>query len=201
MTDLDAIRLFGLASNFWQLTLNVSNELISSGNPDSMQYRGWGWPSKEEHKEYEELVKWSDLNIVEPILFNFYHGIELSLKALIRAKNTEIDNIHKLSKLLQKVTDLYIDSDFIDFYEKYVNLIGIHEILRNFCNESGITMDLYYQSLKYPVSTKGVEFNHTVLRYQGEDGVALFQEIYEDLSKVRKVVKQKIISECEEVLS
>ena len=97
MDKFEAVRLYGLAINFWQLTLNVAYESINRDNPSSMLYEGWGWPTDE---EYEEHMKWSDLNIVEPMLFNFYHGIELSLKSLILAKGNEIKKEHKLSILL-----------------------------------------------------------------------------------------------------
>jgi hypothetical protein len=93
LDKFEAIRLYGLASNFWQLPLNVATKLIESGNPGATTYDGWGCPGDE---EYEEHIKWPDLNIIEPTLFNFYHGIELSLKSLIRAKDAELKNDHKL---------------------------------------------------------------------------------------------------------
>jgi hypothetical protein len=47
LDKFEAIKLYGLASNFWQLTLNVAAELIERGNPGSMTYDGWGCPSDE----------------------------------------------------------------------------------------------------------------------------------------------------------
>jgi len=55
-----------------------------------MSYEGWHWPSDE---EFEEHTKWADSNIAEPVLFNFYHGLELSLKSLILVKGNEIEKI------------------------------------------------------------------------------------------------------------
>lgn len=198
MDKFEAVRFFGLASNFWQLTLNVAGELVERGNPSSMFYEGWDWPTDE---EYEEHTKWSDLNIIEPTLFNFYHGIELSLKSLILVKNEELKNDHKLSTLLTKVKQLYGDAEFIGFYEKYIFQKRLPEILNNFCLENGMTMDLYFQSLKYPTSTKGHKFNHSSLRSLGEDGKVLFQEIAVDLRSTRKEVQNYIASECKDVLS
>ncbi|MCU7845812.1 MAG: HEPN domain-containing protein [Candidatus Thiodiazotropha sp. (ex Monitilora ramsayi)] len=198
MDKFEAVRFYGLASNFWQLTLNVAEELIERGNPSSMSYEGWGWPSDE---EYEEHTKWSDLNIIEPTLFNFYHGIELSLKSLILAKEEELKNDHKLSNLLTIVKELYGAVGFVEFYEKYIYQKKLPEVINNFCRETGMTMDLYFQSLKYPTSTKGHEFNHSSLRALDDIGVTLFQEISEDLRSARKEVQKYIASECSDVLA
>mgnify|MGYP000185682060 CR=1 FL=1 len=198
MDKFEAFRLFGLASNFWQLTLNVACELIERGNPSSMSYSGWGWPGDD---EFEEHTKWSDLNIVEPTLFNFYHGIELSLKSLIRAKDVELKKDHKLSKLLKEVEGLYGRTEFIEFYEKYIYTNNLPYILKNFCSESGMTMDLFFQSLKYPISTNGIEFHHSSLRAHDEEGVILFQEISSDLKGTRKEIEKYLTNECRDVLA
>jgi hypothetical protein len=198
LEKFEAIRFFGLASNFWQLTLNVAVELIDRGNPSSMSYEGWDWPSGE---EYEEHTKWSDVNIIEPTLFNFYHGIELSLKSLILAKGCGLKSNHKLTSLLVEVKALYSSVGFISFYEKYIEQRNVPSIINDFCNESGMTMDLYYQSLKYPSSTKGVEFKHTSLKALGDDGVSLFQEISKDLRSARKDIEAQIAKECRDEIA
>jgi hypothetical protein len=198
LDKFDAVRLYGLSINFWQLTLNAAAELINSGNPSSMRYEGWGMPSGE---EYEEHMKWSDINIVEPTLFNFYHGIELSLKSLIYAKEIEINNNHKLSNLFDTYKSLYDNQILNSFYEKYIHQDKLPCILKDFCQESDMTMDLYFQSLKYSTSTKGQIFNHSSLRAHGENGVKLFQEIQESLKSVRKEIKQLVLTECKDVIA
>lgn len=198
MENIDVLRLYGLAHNFWQLTLNVANEVIIRENPSSMSYQGWGTPTDDEYDEYDEHVKWSDINIIEPTLFNFYHGIELSLKALISAKGINIKKDHKLSSLLKKVKTLYNDNKaVIEFYEKYILLDKNPYIIQEFCQKSNMTMDLYFQSLKYPTSTQGVEFNHSYLRYNDEAGIELFIEISTDLKKARKNTELLLCSELQ----
>ncbi len=188
----EALRFMGLAENFWQLTLNVAEELIKRGNPGSMEFQGWQVPSKEDFKEH---TKWSDTNIVEPTLFIFYHGIELSLKALILAKKEKFENVHGLSGLLEKVKCLYGDLKFAEFYEKYISSEKMPKVIEAFCSRSGITIDLYYQSLKYPTSTKYVEFNHSMLRGKESEGISLFGGIYEDLVVAKKDIKECVIHE------
>lgn len=193
MEKFEAIRFFSLASNFWWLTLSVAGELIKRGNPSSMSYEGWGWPSDE---EYEEHTRWSDINIIEPTLFNFYHGIELSLKALILAKGGELQKNHKLSSLLAEVKELYGSVAFVGFYEKYIEKRNLPRILNDFCNKSDLKdMDSYFQSLKYPTCTKGVGFNHSSLRGHEEDGVSLFEEISNDLKSAKMEIEKHISNE------
>ncbi len=193
MEKFEAIRLALMACDFWQLTANAAEELAQQGNHCSLSYIGWGWPSKE---EWENHTKWSDINIGQPVLFNFYHGIELSLKALIVAKGQKIKNNHQLSKLVNQVGALYKDEELTSFYSKYVVLDKLPKILYDFCRESDMTMDLYFQSLKYPTSTKGVEFNHSVLRYNEDSGIELFSEIRADVVFIRDKLKHVVSMEC-----
>jgi hypothetical protein len=197
LDKFQAIRFYGLCLNFWQLTLNASSELIKAGNSSSMSYKGWHWPSDE---EFEEHTKWSDANIAEPVLFNFYHGIELSLKSLILAKGNEIGKSHKLSELLKVVSKLYESEELLCFYRKYINLEKSPLVIQEFCKASGITMDFYFQSLKYPASTKGKDFELSFLRAREHHGIALFQELCSDIKSIRKLLNKIISTECSDVV-
>ena len=161
-----------------------------------MSYQGWHWPSDE---EYEEHTKWSDSYIVEPVLFNFYHGIELSLKFLILANGNEIRENHKLTKLLQTVNKHYQSEELINFYNKYIHLNKSPLIIQEFCKASNITMDFYYQSLKYPVSTTGENFELSFLRGREHHGIAFFQELYNDTKAVRKLLNKIVSTECKNI--
>jgi hypothetical protein len=198
LDKFEAVRLYFLASNFWQLTLNVASELIKRGNPDSLMKSGWAAPSQE---DMEEELRWSDLRIAEPTLFIFYHGIELSLKALLVAKGEPVPKVHKLSGLLDLVNSLYNSKELSDFYGTYILTDRLPSILKEFCSKSGVTMDLYYQSLKYPTGTKAESFNHLALKGHEFEGVKLFSQISEDLGRSRKVIEKFIESECRDALS
>lgn len=158
-----------------------------------MLYEGWHWPSNE---EFEEHTKWSDSNIVEPVLFNFYHGIELSLKSLILAKGYGVEKKHNLSDLLKTARELYQSEELLSFYSKYICLEKSPLVIQEFCIASDITMDIYFQSLKYPVSTNGKNFELSSLRAREKDGIAFFQELFEDISSFRKLLNRIIIEEC-----
>ena len=42
---------------------------------------------EESHESYYQKTKWNDFNIGVPILFNFYHGLELCMKGLLQEIN------------------------------------------------------------------------------------------------------------------
>lgn len=179
MDKYESVGLAILARKFWQLVANSSGELVNSNN--TLVY------ICEEKKpisteKYRDHTKWSDISIVEPLLFNFYHGIELSLKALLTVKGIQIQK-HDLSALFNRVNQEYNDCRVTDFYTKYISKEDLHPILLRFCSKSNISMDFFYQSLKYPSSTKGKSFKHGELQYNGKEGVELFKSIKYDVEK------------------
>lgn len=192
MSQFEAVKTYELAMNFWHLTFNASQEVIKSGNPSCMLYDGWGSPTDEELDDY---MKWSDVYLIEPILFNFYHGIELSLKSLLIAKGINTKNSHKLSALLDDVIKSYSNVSVISFYRKYIVHDDNPQILKDFCKYSNVTMDLYFQSLKYPTSTKGAEFDHSILSSHGETGITLFEEISKDIKNTKRLIRELILGE------
>ncbi len=48
---------------------------------------------------YEKETRWADHNIALPLLFNFYHGLEVILKGFLVAKGMNINHTHKLTEL------------------------------------------------------------------------------------------------------
>ena len=74
-----AISFLTLSFQFFSLVQNSLKETISQGN-------AWILTSDSEldFEEYAEETKWSDHQIIIPLLFNFYHGLELFLKGLLK---------------------------------------------------------------------------------------------------------------------
>lgn len=194
MENLEPIRMAGLCFNFWHLVSNSVDEMIKSGNQNSLMYEGFHNPTE---SEFENHIKWSDSRVAEPVLFNFYHGIELSLKALIAAKGQDSPANHKLSKLAQSVAELYNDTKLNDFYSRYIETPRLHAVLREFCQHSKSDMDLFCQSFKYPSSRQGVTFNHPALHSQLEQGLELFAGIKNDIELIKPSIERYIAVECQ----
>lgn len=165
---------------YLHLVESVSQKIIESGNPLIVIK-----DKRVTVDEYLEGVRWSDHNLIIPVLFNFYHGIELLLKSFIILGGENITNKHKLSELVLLFDKMFPRSSFGKFASKYVAMKSLPKLLKEFCETSGITVDDYYQSLKYPESTKGAKFNHVPLKYKSAKGVVFFEELVGDIRKAR----------------
>lgn len=137
-------------------------------------------------EKYDEKTTWSDHNLIIPLLFNFYHGLEVVLKGFLTAKGVSFRNSHKLSELLQDFNNHIPSNSLSVIFDKYINQQNLPSILKKYCAKSGISIDDYYQSLKYPESTRGNVFQHYPLKYKGEDGVQFFNDLINDIEIVRK---------------
>jgi len=191
----EAIKFASLTQSYWHLSSCVIEEIIKHNNPSSLFTDRIA-----SDEEYDLHTKWSDMNIATPLLFNIYHGIELSLKALLMAKNINVNKNHDLATLAANVKTAYNEIDFEYFYNHYITTEALPIILANFCKASNINMSMYYQSLKYPTSTKGSEFKHTPLHYNEEAGCQFFQELKDDINVFFKKIERVIMNECKDVL-
>ncbi len=110
----------------------MSDQLIDQGN----QYIIIG-DTPISPKDYEEQTKWSDHNISLPLIYNFYHGLELLLKGFVLLKNTNQNPRlnHKIEQLLD---------DFKAYFSNEVELIALLEkyISRNPQIEGGRSSDI-----------------------------------------------------------
>jgi len=125
---------------------------------------------------FEEITGWSDHKIAIPILFNYFHGVELTLKAFL-AHAAATATSHKLSRLLAEFKRLYGDSELATLLDRSVNGIDVEAPLGAFLKRNQATIDSWYQTLKYPETTKGVVVAHTALQYKGSDGVPFWQDM------------------------
>ena len=136
--------------------------------------------------QYMEKTKWSDHNMVIPLLFNFYHGLETILKGFLCAKRKQSKPSHKLSQLLTSFKAECQHSVLIPYFEKYIEKDKLPNILSEFCKKSNISIDDYYQALKYSEGTSGNQFQHYPLKHQGQKGIQFFIELQDDIEKIRR---------------
>ncbi|MEX2411678.1 MAG: hypothetical protein WD607_09995 [Candidatus Paceibacterota bacterium] len=174
--------------NFWEIGIQylhitelVSNETYLQGNQNHFLSEA---PITE--KELSEETKWSDFNLVIPLLFNFYHGIEVLLKGFINLKEGSKTGGHNLSYLLTKFKKCYPNSSLIPLFEKYITIKKLPDLLAEFCEISSITIDDFYQALKYPESNQGEKYYHYSLEYKGNKGINFFIELRNDINQIRK---------------
>lgn len=135
--------------------------------------------------QYMEKTKWSDHNLVIPLLFNFYHGLETILKGYLCVQG-KAETTHKLSQLLNNFKAEFKQSNLIPYFEKYIVKEQLPDILYEFCTISNTNIDDYYQSLKYSEGKNGNQFQHFPLKYQDSKGTEFFTQLQNDIKKIRK---------------
>lgn len=176
-----ALGFWTVGIQYLHLVQAVSNETHDQGNRHIVVT-----DDINNHNEYSEQTKWSDFNLVIPLLFNFYHGLEVILKGFRHANGVAGSHSHSLSNLLTDFKANNPGNDLIPLFEKYILQPNLPTILSEFCTESGITIDDYYQALKYPQSTRGDQYHHHPLKYRESEGAAFFSELRDDIQKLRE---------------
>jgi len=150
MTDEKLDRSFcflSLSENYLLLVRNVLKETIKQGNI---------WvvlgDKKNTEKIYINKTKWSDFNIIIPILFNFYHGLELLMKGLLSLiDNYELKNSHDIKEILEDFRYNYIKNmEIINILNKYIDSNSMPKIFSECLKENNISINKFYIFLKYP---------------------------------------------------
>ncbi len=178
-----SLAFWTMAFYYLSLVQAASTETIKQGN----QWIVWSDELLDE-EEYENLSKWSDFNIIVPLLFNFYHGLELLLKGFVvlNAKASPKLN-HDIETLLTEFTQKYPDQHcLIDISKKYIGKDVSAELLKQFFAENNCSTNKFYEVLRYPADLKLIrKFIHTCLKYQGKASIPFFEELQSDIDCIR----------------
>lgn len=183
MKALDYLRIgiqyLHLVDNVIQETINQNNTWVMTSSEDI------SWD------EYDEKTKWSDFRIIVPVMFDLYHGIELTLKGLETLDNFKKSKNHKLSKLVRSVEHSYPNTNVINFFLKYTKIKNIPDPLKTFFSKSCISINDYYQAFKYPENLEGSKkYLHIELKYKDNEGV----EFYSNLSKDIQLFLKELVT-------
>lgn len=140
--------------------------------------------------EYEEQTKWSDFNVIIPVYYDFYHGLELIMKGLLLLFNEQFKFNHDLELLYEKVLALNtINVDIKNILRNYITKEFFIWNLRDFVNDNKITISQMYQAFRYPLDpklNKNIEYYH--LHFREEDAIPFYRNLISDSKKLRKLV-------------
>jgi hypothetical protein len=132
---------------------------------------------QESHENYYQKTKWNDFNIGVPILFNFYHGLELCMKGLLQEVGIKPTNkTHKLNgyfKLIKENKSLFIP----EIITSIGKVLDENNPFSEFFKSNNSNVDNYYQLLRYPESIKGDDFLHGEIRGKEKIGLKNFESI------------------------
>lgn len=134
----EALGYWKIGIQYLHLVEVVIGESIKQGNPFAITSDA---PISLE--QYAQETKWSDHSLVIPLLFDFYHGLEVLLKGFLVAKGQSTKKNHKLSELLADFDSEFPGRNFGAIARKYIAQDQLPELLKAFCNESKITIDEY----------------------------------------------------------
>jgi len=179
------------ALSFWQVSFqyldlseNVAKLISESGNKWVFIQEGWDANRLEE--EHREATKWSDYNQGIPVIFNFYHGLEVLLKGFLVAAERNFHG-HGLTHLHGQVSDVHPNAEFLQLMKRYLFKKELPAILGRFLEESGVSIDRWYQALRYPESG-GVQaeiYAHEHLQFQTDTGAKFFGGLAKNIHEIR----------------
>jgi hypothetical protein len=181
------------SDNFFDLVQAVLGENIKQGNKTTSIQPATNNKNKRE-KEYRHQTKWSDNRILIPVLFSFFHGIELFLKGIKYLNNDpEKKPDHKLSNLTTNFKKDHPEKTvIIKILEYYIYPENNCEILSDFYKTNKIAdSSKFYEVFKYPSNNKfDKDFNYKDLKRNGEKGIKLFEKIINDIETLRNEKKK-----------
>lgn len=142
-------------------------------------------------EEYETKTKWNDANMAIPLLFNFYHGLELMLKGFVlfsEKSGSQLD--HKITELYKKFLAGYTDQqELIFLLRRYIDKSALPELLLDFVSQNRLSVDQFYESLRYPYNKKLTsEYQHLILKYRGPKGLQFYSDLRKDIRSMMKLI-------------
>jgi hypothetical protein len=165
-----------LAYNYWQLVRNSIEEMELQSNSTHIvskydETKGNDWST------FEEKTKWNDNNIGIPLLFNFYHGIELFMKGLLELKEIDFDTNHNLHQLYQLIKDneQVYEKKIVNRLKKII--FDFHE-LKVFFNNNKIDASKFYECFKYPISKNNFTFYYGSIRGKEDLTFEIYKKIH-----------------------
>ena len=187
-----SLSFWTLAIKYLHLVQNVVEEILKQGNPWLVVTLSKGArPSIEERSEqYNEKTRWSDFNLIEPLLFNFYHGLELLVKGFLLARSPADapPAHHGIEKLVQRFVELFPDEkDLGECLSKYTQPKDLPALITGFLSDNGLLFGQLYEVLRYPANVTFDSIRrYGELRYKEADGLPFFQNVSNDVKRLRR---------------
>lgn len=180
---------FFLSYNYWTLVKSSIDQMEKQGNKtlivSSVKLDETIEQSLERH--YQK-TKWNDSNIAVPILFNFYHGLELCMKGLLQEiEKLPTNKTHSLTDYFQLI--LENESLFIpEICTSIGKVFNADNPFSYFFKSNNSNLDNYYHLLRYPESTKGNIFSHNEIRRKRETGLKNFKTTKNICVEIEKAI-------------
>jgi hypothetical protein len=168
MTPLSALTM---AEKYLRTARELSSMIVRSGNRSSLSSSRKLSPA-----EVDRRTRRSDTNLGPPLLFNFYHGIELCLKGHALGQKLKTSKTHNISSLLSALQATSHNCALLKELNSWIPPPASSTIGKFLTNNS-ITIDDWYQALKYPSFTNGQQIDHFGLKYGGASALKFWKSL------------------------
>jgi len=181
-----------LSDQYYDLVTTVFTETIKGGNINT--YIGSEREDIQDH--YKKITRWSDFNIILPLLFNFFHAIELNLKGLLFLTSDAekySKPTHNLSVLLGEFSSSYkSESKLIDLFRFYIHPDHNCNLLYNFYLDNDIKdSSVIYEIFRYPSDRNfNKSYDFRPLKRKGGVGVDFMQKLIVDIELIQKETRK-----------
>ena len=182
----------GITYQFWNLVRESINEmekiknvsLLISGHDSNIS-------DAESWEIYEEKTKWNDFKIGVPVLFNYYHGLELLMKGLLNEINVEPRK--KNHKLTEYYAQIIVHES--KFTPEIINTLGQflkkNNRFEKFFTDNGGSVDDFYIMLRYPGPIKeNVHFGFRNIRGTDKKGLEKWLLLRDNTIEIKKGIEK-----------
>ena len=151
-------------------------------------------------KYLNEKTKYCDYSIIYPLLFLFYHWIELILKGFLlvlveedpETKKPDTKKIahHNIIKLLKQFKENYSnEKDIINFIEKYTIKNNMPPFLKDFFDKNELSIKNYYKFFKYPLDTDfNIICDYSSITHTDKKGLTFFEDLLKDINRCQPLI-------------
>ena len=179
-------RILLFSDQYITMVTNTLEMAIKSGNPSVI--------ISDRYITDQNLInktKYCDYSIVDPLLFLFYHWVELVLKGFLLAKeNIDVNKInhHNIKKLLVEFKIYFPnEKDIINFFEKYIKKNNMPYLLKTFFNKNNLSVRNYYNFFRYPLDKNfNIKYDYSGIQHTNKEGLIFFKDILKDINRYKK---------------
>jgi len=151
-------------------------------------------------KDLNEKTKYCDYSIIYPLLFLFYHWIELILKGFLlvlveedpETKKPDTKKIahHNIIKLLKQFKENYSnEKDIINFIEKYAIKNNMPSFLKDFFDKNKLSIKNYYNFFRYPLDKNfDLTCDYDTITHTNKKGLTFFEDLLEDINRCQPLI-------------
>lgn len=177
---------FGIFALTFLRLARVSSEQIILGQNET-----WVMRNADEHfdsKIHDDAIKWSGHEVGVAVLFNLFHGFELTLKTLIiemritkcNRKSLKIHSLDRLILIIRKVNseDHRINKivGVVDSFLKHKIILKLFEDQKS-KNQQQVNIDDWHHLFKYPTKDFLSYYSHFVVKW--EKGTDFWKDVYD----------------------